>query len=242
MKADIFPKVSRSTFPSTQGTWIDAAIADERAGELRDHFLTHYREPLLILLRVHAPGLARDAEEIVHSFLFRAFGRTPGAAAEYAARARASGMRMRRYIANGLLFHARGVVRDRARAGNRAEAPPEELLDRTPLAPAADEAFERAWAQSIVRDACIRVEAALQASTRGRSNIAWELFRRHALDGRRYAELVGEFGLEEQQMADLVRGVVRRLRAEIEQTLALEGVPAPEIASELSALLDRLGA
>lgn len=241
-KADIFPKVSRSTFPTTQSTWIDSAIAEDRAGELRDHFLTRYREPLLILLRVHAPGLARDAEEIVHSFLFRAFGCAPDAAAEYAARARASGMRMRRYIANGLLFHARGVVRDRARAGNRAEAPPEELLDRTPLAPAADEAFERAWAQSIVRDACIRVEAALQASSRGRSNIAWELFRRHALDGRRYAELVGEFGLEEQQMADLVRGVVRRLRTEIEQTLALEGVPAPEIASEVSFLLDRLGA
>lgn len=241
-QAGIFSFVQAHSFPTTHATWIDDAIESQRHGALRDYFLTRYREPLLALLRVHAPALTHDAEEIVHAFLFRAFGSSPKAAAEYAAQARASGMRMRRYVANGMLFHARGVLRDRTRMDGRITRLPDlEEFPQSALSMAADEAFERAWAQSIVREACLRVESALQASTRGRMNIAWELFRRHALDGRRYSELVEEFRLDEQQMADLVRSVVRRLRDEIERTLELEGVPTPEISSEIDRLLERLG-
>ena len=222
---------------------MDSAIAQHRHNELRDYFLTRYREPLLAMMRAHAPALAHDAEELVHAFLFKTFGSSPTAAAEYATRARASDMRLRRYVANGMLFHARGALRDRARLGSRiARIPDDANFADAALTMAADEAFERAWAQSIVRDACMRVEVSLQESTRGRMNMAWEIFRRHALDGRRYADLVEEFRLDEQQMADLVRTVVRRLRDEIERTLELEGVPAPEIALEVEGLLTRLGA
>lgn len=236
--AGILHRVSRADFPTTQATWIDDAVHCGDSEALRAHFLSSYREPLLALLRAHAPALAHDAEEIVHAFLLRVFGDSASAATDYAARARASGMRMRRFIANGLLFHARGVLRDRRRMENRFEALEVDwIADYPTLAPAADEAFERAWAQSLVREACKRVEQALQESTRGRSNLAWHVFRRHALDGRRYGDLVEELGLSEQQMADLVRGVSQRLRAEIQSALALEGIPGPEIADELDRLL-----
>lgn len=228
-------------FPMTPTTWIDDAVEHKRCRELRDHFLGTYREPLLALIRLHAPGLSHDAEEIVHSFLIRTFGSSPDAAVRFAARARLSGFRLRRYIANGLLFHTRGIMRDRHRGATRtAPLPPDAFDTQMALTPAADEAFERAWAQSVVRDACTRVESLLQGSGRGRSDVAWDVFRRHTIDGRRYSDLTAEFGLEEQQMADLVRRVVRLLRREITNTLELEGIPAPQVEAELERLLARL--
>lgn len=235
--------VNRADFPTTHATWIDDALRCGDSDALRAHFLSAYREPLVSLLRACGPPLARDAEEVVHAFLLRAFGDSAGSAADYAARARASGMRMRRFIANGLLFHARGVLRDRRRMEARIDAAEIESRPASAaLTPAADEAFERAWARSVVREACLRVERALQQSTRGRNDIAWQVFQRHALDGRRYADLKHEFGLSEQQMADLVRSVSTRLRTEIQRTLALEGIPAPELDQELDRLLRRLEA
>lgn len=232
------PRMGDIGFPTTHATWIDRAIAHERLDELRNYFLTSYTEPLVVLLRSHASSLAPDAEEIVHAFLVRTFGDTPQSVGEFAQRARASGMSMRRYVANALLFYTRGVMRDRARNSARMASPSiEHIAD---VSVTAEIAFERAWAQSIVQDACGRVESTLLASTRGRTNIAWEVFRRHVIDGRRYGDLVEEFGLNPQQMADLVRDVARRLRFEIEQTLALEGVPRPEVASEVERLMDLL--
>lgn len=255
--------MSTSLFPTTHGTFLaeireeisrlspderaatpHAADAREKAREearraLRTHLLERYHRPLAVLLRAHAPALADEAEDIVHGFLAEALGRTSDAPERFVARFEASGMRLRRWMANGLLFHARGVLRDRQRERLRFAARELDELDAR-LAPAADEAFERAWAQSIVREACARVEEALRESSRGRTDIAWRVFWRHAIEGRAYAELAGEFGLSPQALADLVRGVSRRVRAEIERTLLDEGVPGPEIAAEVARLAARL--
>jgi hypothetical protein len=89
-------------------------------------------------------------------------------------------------------------------------------------------AFERAWARAILAEACAQVEQALVAEGRDR---AWEIFRRHSLDGLPYGELVenfrregnDEYGLTRQQMAELVRGVTTRLRARVRELLEEEG-------------------
>lgn len=249
MAAPLFP-TTHATFLTLLGEEIsrlvhgpepDAEGAQAARRTLRNHLMARYREPLRVLLRAHAPSLAPDADEVVHGFLVRELAADDDSVERFLARQKASGMRLRRWMANALLFHARGVLRDRMRESGRRVADAGAMLDERPsLAPSADEAFERAWAQSIVREACARVEESLQSSTRGRNALAWSVFRRHALDGAAYATLAPEFGLREQQLADLVRGVSRRVRDEIARTLAAEGVPGPEVAAEIERLVARI--
>jgi hypothetical protein len=66
---------------------------------------------------------------------------------------------------------------------------------------------------------------------------AWTVFRRHAIDGRSYVDLEQELGLGRQQMADLVRGVTRRLRARVLELLEDEGGDAADQLREVIRLL-----
>jgi hypothetical protein len=63
------------------------------------------------------------------------------------------------------------------------------------------------------------------------------VFRRHAIDGRSYVDLEHELGLGRQQMADLVRGVTRRLRARVLELLEVEGGDAADQLREVIRLL-----
>ena len=53
--------------------------------------------------------------------------------------------------------------------------------------------------------------------------LAQYIFRRHAIDGRSYIDLETELALGRQQMADLTRMVVKRLRARMAELLEAEG-------------------
>ena len=64
------------------------------------------------------------------------------------------------------------------------------------------------------------MEGTLRAEGRDR---AWTVFRRHAIDGRSYIDLETELALGRQQMADLTRMVVKRLRARMAELLEAEG-------------------
>ena len=187
---------------------------------LAETIMSRYAAPLETYARGSTLREIAEPADLVHGFFAAAL-----AEPTYFTRYQASGMRMRRWLMNGLLLHARSVARDRARAVRREGAPLATVLGAQAVEPSAEAAFDRAWALAILSEACATVEGALLAEGRDR---AWTVFRRHAIDGRSYIDLEGELGLGRQQMADLVRGVTKRIRARMLEVLDSEGGDAAE--------------
>ncbi|MFZ9882483.1 MAG: hypothetical protein ACO3QC_13905, partial [Phycisphaerales bacterium] len=98
--------------------------------------------------------------------------------------------------------------------------------------------FERAWALAMVREATARAEDALR--NEGRSE-DFEIFRRHAIDGRPYGQFARDFGRTEQQCAGATRLVAQRVRAALAELLREEGVPDAELDAELARVRAVLG-
>lgn len=220
-------------FPTTHATWVHDARSDDDAvlAQLAARIIERYAQPLEAYAQGSSLREIAEPREIVHGFLVAKFT-SADATRAYLAAWNASGLTLRRWMMNGLLLHARGVVRDRSRTRERALDGGERGLASS--APGPDDLFERAWARAILAEACAQVEAALVAEGRDR---AWRVFRMHSLDGRPYADLESEFALSRQQMADLVRGVTARLRTRLHELLDEEGLPGDEGVDEIVRLL-----
>ena len=187
---------------------------------LRARIMSRYAEPLAIYAAGSSLREIAEPRDLVHGFFASGLSR-----ADFFRRYLASGMRLRRWLMNGLLLHARSVARDRARQVRREGTPLDAAITIADGNSSAEDAYHRAWALALLSEACASVEASLVAEGRDR---AWTAFRRHALDGRSYLDLETELGLGRQQMADLVRSVTKRLRARVVELLEDEGGDASE--------------
>ena len=205
-------------FPTTQLTTLFDELrtlhGDDGRSRFAETIMRRYAEPLAIYARGSSLREIAEPEDLVHGYFAHAL-----ADHRFLERYLASGMRLRRWLMNGLLLHARSVARDRAR-GARREGTPLEAAASTSGGSEAEQAFDRAWALALLSEACASVEQTLLVEGRDR---AWTVFRRHAIDGRSYIDLERELGLGRQQMADLVRGVTRRLRDRVMELLEDEG-------------------
>ena len=167
-RADHFPTTELTTLlRGLRTVLLDGAQPRVSAAhaQLAETIMSRYAAPLEAYARGSTLREIAEPADLVHGFFASSL-----ADATYFTRYQASGMRMRRWLMNGLLLHARSVARDRA----------------------------------------------------------WTVFRRHAIDGRSYIDLEGELGLGRQQMADLVRGVTKRIRARMLELLESEGGDAAE--------------
>lgn len=220
-------------FPTTHATTIIDATrgGDEALAFATARLIERYAQPLEAYAQGSSLREIAEPRELVHGFLVAKFG-TPLLARAYLSAWNASGLTLRRWMMNGLLLHARGVVRDRQRS--RARALDGALHGIASGDPGPEAAFEQAWARAVLAEACMQVEQALVAEGRDR---AWRVFRLHAIDGRPYGELEVEFALSRQQMADLVRGVTARLRARVRELLDDEGLDGDEGVDEIVRLL-----
>ena len=220
-------------FPTTHATTIiDCLRTTDEAplAALAGRIIERYAEPLEAYARGSSLREIAEPRELVHGFLLTKFD-SPASTRAYLGAWNASGLTLRRWMMNGLLLYVRGVVRDMQRSREKSldQIQWEKIASRASSAePEPSVAFERAWARAILAEACAQVEQALVAEGRDR---AWEIFRRHSLDGLAYGELVEkfdragdhEYGLTRQQMAELVRGVTTRLRARVRELLEEEG-------------------
>ena len=220
-------------FPTTHATTIIDCLrtTDEvPLASLAGRIIERYAEPLEAYARGSSLREIAEPRELVHGFLLAKFD-SPASTRAYLGAWNASGLTLRRWMMNGLLLYVRGVVRDMQRSREKSldQIQWEKIASRASSAePEPSVAFERAWARAILAEACAQVEQALVAEGRDR---AWEIFRRHSLDGLAYGELVEkfdragdhEYGLTRQQMAELVRGVTTRLRARVRELLEEEG-------------------
>lgn len=226
-------------FPSTHATWIDAqlTIAEDgdraagagdlagaaRASNARDALRRHVMERYMDALGayVSASGLRASGErdELVSGFFAG-----PLADPAFFVRWRASGMQLRRWLMNAMSFHCRGVRRDAARRRERTAADPVEWLDERQAAAEASaaEAFDRAWALSIVNEAYARVQDELASAGRDGED---DVLRMHLVEGMPYDDIARALGTSRAECFNAARRVAARVRAAVQDLLREEGVP-----------------
>lgn len=226
---------NRSAFPTTQATWLqtlggEGVTESDRAQAARDlhsKLMARYAEPLSVFVRGSSLARIGEPDEIVNGFFASRLSD-----ARFLAGWAASGMRLRRWLMNGILFYGQGLARDHLRLQQRgATVQPGELDRHEGSATTGAFDFERAWGLAVVREATARAEAELLDE--GRS-IDFDIFRRHAIDGQPYAAFAHEVGRSQQQCAGATRLVAQRVRAKLAELLAEEGVPEAEIDEEIA--------
>ena len=229
-------------FPSTNATWMHGELqaGEERRRALRTVVMARYFEPLRIYVKGSSYRNLGESAELVSAFFVSRFARD-----DYLDAWRDSGMTLRRWLINGLILSMREEVRRRRRAakrgligtgqtgsgdaeGDASDADPFESLESPE--PEAVAAFERAWAVSILREACEEVETICHADG---EDAMWLLFRRHFLDGQPYALLVDETGYEPARAAVVARTVANRVRAALKRLIMRDGIPEDEVEGEL---------
>jgi hypothetical protein len=211
--------------------------------------MARYFEPLRVYVKGSSYRNLGESAELVSAFFVSRFARD-----DYLQAWQQSGMTLRRWLINGLILSMREEVRRRRRATKRGmqdvregagkgqEASGAEAGD--PLAslespePEAAAAFERAWAVSILREACEEVETICNADGQDR---AWLVFRRHFLDGVPYALLTDETGFEPSRAAVVARSVGNRVRAALRRLIVRDGIPEEDVERELSRIAAMMG-
>jgi hypothetical protein len=236
-------------FPSTHTTWMHEQLDgdEDRRRAVRSVVMARYFEPLRIYVKGSSYRTLGESAELVSAFFVSRFARD-----DYLDAWRASGMTLRRWLINGLILSMREEVRRRRRAAKRGMSDMREARgvaergsgDEDPIdllespEPEAEAAFERAWAVSILREACEEVETICNAD--GESD-RWLLFRRHVLDGQSYALLVDETGFEPARAAVVVRTISNRVRAALRRLVERDGVHHDDIDGELNRIAGMMG-
>ena len=222
-------------FPTTHATWLAQTMhGDPRAA--REHVLARYAAPLVVYARASSLRLLGEPDELVHEFLAARLGD-----ASYLERWKASGLPLRRWLASGLIAHARDRARTEARRHRAGGSVDPAALDR--LAADAGEqpallALERAWAMRVMLEAQDAVRVELDSEGRG---AWWDLFRMHSVQGIAYEQACAATGIAPGSASHVNRVVARRLRDALAAILARDGVPSDDIERELALMQDLLG-
>ncbi len=227
---------NRSAFPTTHATALLTLVSSEGADAEQAKaagiaLMRRYADPLTVFVRGSSLARLGEPEEIVNGYFATRLS-DEAAIVEFLKKWDASGMRLRRWLMNGILFYGQGLARDRARAQDRGGSMAPDELDRRAGAGSTGETdFERAWALTVVREATARAE--IELLDEGRS-VDFDIFRRHAIDGQPYAAFAHELGRSEQQCAGATRLVAQRVRAKLAELLVEEGVPDRELDDEIA--------
>jgi len=233
-------------FPSTHATWIvsqlaslsstDTADAAQAAQELRTHIMARYREPLLAYATASSFRFLGTPEDLVHGFFADRLANL-----EFLRTWSGTGVRLRRWLCNGLLLHIFDIAKRRRRdvraLGAAVEARMNAPIESAELAAA--EAFERTWARGVLERAILAVEASMSAE--GRME-AWTLFRTHAIEGVSYPRLAAARGMGEGQVRAAVRLAARRFRDAIAAEMIRDGIPPADVEREAEAIVRAFGA
>jgi DNA-directed RNA polymerase specialized sigma24 family protein len=223
---------SDARFPTTQQTWLRECLAESTASEARsrglrdarEHVMRRYYEPLAAYLGATSYRDIDAPSALVAAFFVDRFGDDT-----YLQAWKASGLPLRRWLVNGLLFWLRTEVRRRRREERRLGGAHELSLVEHHAGP--DAVFEREWARSIVGDACEVVAQVLQREVESQR---WVLFCRHVLDGLSYGEVATAHGCDERDVRNACRLVRSRLEEALLELLRDEGVSEARLESEVA--------
>ncbi len=233
-------------FPSTHATWIDVqlTIAEHRravgdvVGEgqaiasLRRHLMDRYHAALRAYVCAGSLRRLSDPDELVGGFFADRACRP-----QFLAKWRRSGLPLRRWMMTGINLYGKSIVRARSRDRLRTGVSLSEQyeIEATSIDPLlstesselnAVDAFELAWARTILESALQRVHAELD--TRGRLD-EFMAFRRHVVEGETYESIAADMGRAVQRVSVANRAVLDRIRVAVRDVLRDEGISEHEI-------------
>jgi DNA-directed RNA polymerase specialized sigma24 family protein len=221
-------------FPTTHATWLMDTIAVDPVSA-HAHVMERYFEPLCAYARASSLRALGEPAELVSDFLTsRASDET------YLARWLQAGMPLRRWLANGLLTHARNRAVSEARRRRLGAGIEPAELERLAVTHETDAllALERAWAVRTMAEAYESVRSELHAEGRA---AWWELFRLHCVKGLPYTQACPATGIAPSNAANVQRSVVLRLRNALRMALERDGIGPDDIDRELALMQDFLG-
>ncbi len=213
-------------FEPTPRTAMAELLDSHRRGEVVEFLMKAYYAPLAAYFSATSYRTLGEPRDVIAGFFASRLSR-----AEWLDAWKASGLRLRRWLVNGLLFYCREELRRQRR--NQAGPPPDESIPAS-----ADDEFERNYAQFTVRQS---FEAGrLQCEAEGYAR-HWDLFVRHHVEGRTYEQLSEESGLTVGQVNGMVRTAGLRFRKAISERLLRDGAEPSDLDREIGLLLDSLG-
>jgi hypothetical protein len=212
-------------FPSTDRSRLAEMLARDPAARKQAvrEVLSRYVDPLQVYVAGSSLRAHGDPSDFVRGFTASRFTRD-----SYLDKWIESGLQLRRWLINGLHLYEKEVLRKSRPLGT---APIGDL-------PTGDSTtVDAAWARALILEAVEGVRRELRESGH---DIAWDVFRRHFLDGRSYRELETEFGMRPAAMAEVSRRVANLLREHLRLLLVRDGVKPADIGAELRAMLQSL--
>lgn len=212
-------------FDPTPRTAMADLLDSQRRGEVVEFLMKSYYAPLAAYLSATSFRTLGEPRDVIAGFFASRLSRP-----EWLDAWKDSGLRLRRWLVNGLLFYCREEVRRQRR--DQAGPPAEESVPAS-----VEHEFERNYSQVTVRQS---FEAArLQCESEGYAR-HWDLFVRHHVDGRTYEQLSAESGLTVGQVNGMVRTAGLRFRRAIGERLLRDGAKPSELDREIGLMLDSL--
>ena len=217
-------------FQSTLGTWILQELAKGPQGRLNvnQHVMETYAWPLKVYFMGSSWRGVGEPDDILNGFFASRLSME-----QFFAKWSASGLRLRRWLMNSLLFYLKELRHV------RHDAPlSDEIVDdsnESSQDPASQ--FDREAAIAFVRQALVRTEAHL---TDEGMQAHYRMFLRHHLDGAGLRDVSSEFGIDAARAGVMVRTARRRFEAELTQVLMIDGVPENDIEEEIQSLLQAM--
>jgi DNA-directed RNA polymerase specialized sigma24 family protein len=218
----------QDVFPNTMRTWIHARLDEGNAGRdlVNKHIMSVYSHPLKVYFLGSSLRTLGEAEDMVAGFFASRLDREG-----YFDQWQESGLRLRRWLMNGFLFHLREEIRRQKRDGKSSLG--EDPI--TPMTDSPDADFDRAWAIAMVRDAWS--DASMSCEKDGLGD-HWRLFIRHHVEGLPYKEFVDEFEVSPSQAAVMVRTATTRFKNAVRDRILIDGVRESEVNSEIERLME----
>lgn len=212
-------------FDPTPRSEMLAMLNGDRPEELGRFLMETYARPLSLYLSATSYRQLGGCDDLVAGFFASRLSRR-----EWIEHWAESGLRLRRWLVNGMLLYMKEELRRRSR-DRVAEACDESA------SPSVDRLFERAYAKEVVRLAC--EQAAASCDAEGMS-LHWSLFLRHHVEERSFAALAAEEETSEGRVTGLVRTAAGRFRSAVARLLVRDGANREELDLEIAQLLEGL--
>ncbi|MEM7166644.1 MAG: hypothetical protein AAF581_14345 [Planctomycetota bacterium] len=217
-------------FPQTQQTWVGDRIHEGPQGraDLNRHIMQVYADPLRIYFLGSSVRNIGEPEDIVGGFFSDRLDRE-----DFFSDWQQSGKRLRHWLINAFHFYLKEELRRRKRDKRIGHLPQE--FDVTHGGPSPEQEVDRAFRDSIVQTALATARAECEAKGYAAN---WQVFERHHCQQERYADFVGEMGIDETQAAVMVRIARRAFIRALREQLQRDGTSAEKIDAEIRELMD----
>jgi DNA-directed RNA polymerase specialized sigma24 family protein len=214
-------------FPQTLQTWINARLEDGQLGRLdvNNHIMTTYALPLRVYLLGSSWRRFGEVDEIINGFFAGRLDKP-----EFFTQWRASGKRLRYWLINALRFHLQEQYRRVKR--DHADALPDD-----PDEAKAHRDFDRAWAMSLIREACR--DAQRQCAEESLQD-HWSVFHQHHVEGVAYRDIAAAMDISPGRCAVMVRTATSRFKQAMADRLQLDGTPDAALDDEIDVLLEAI--